>query len=250
MKGGRPKKRCGRIVSVPRNYYKIAKARETMNKKGFTLLELIFCIAILGILMAIGIPGYMDYLPRYRANGAIRRLFTELQYAKMKAIADNNDYVVTFDTASNRYNIYNDADNDGAELAELVKTVDIDEGFPGISFGYVAGNNWNGDDIDDSITFSGTPPKVTFSPTGQKWQRLSETGGRFNSQRQIQSRQCGSNRAYPNIQTQRFELGLDHVHTAANRFKRVYAYRGIVGDVAPIHCRVRYVFPFAFGDGV
>ena len=137
-----------------------------MNKRGFTLLELIFCIAILGILTAIGIPSYMDYLPRYRANGAIRRLFTELQYAKMKAIADNNDYVVTFDTANNRYNIYNDANNNGWAADELVKTVDIDEGFPGISFGYVAGSNWNGNAINKSITFTGTPPKVTFSPTG------------------------------------------------------------------------------------
>jgi prepilin-type N-terminal cleavage/methylation domain-containing protein len=137
-----------------------------MNKRGFTLLELIFCIAILGILMAIGIPSYVDYLPRYRANGAIRRLFTELQNTKMKAIADNNDYVVTFDTANNRYNIYNDVDNDGPEAPELVKTVNIDEGFSGISFGYVAGNNWNGNAINKSITFTGNPPKVTFSPTG------------------------------------------------------------------------------------
>ncbi len=69
LKGGRPKKRCDRIVSVHRSYYKIAKSGETVKKNGFTLLELIFVIAILGILMAIGIPTYMDYLPRYRANG-------------------------------------------------------------------------------------------------------------------------------------------------------------------------------------
>ena len=139
-----------------------------MKIKGFTLLELIFCIAILGILAAIGIPSYVEYLPKYRANGAIRRLFTELQYAKMKAIADNNDYIITFDTANNRYRIYKDENDDGTpdDPDELVKTIKLDDGFPDISFGYVAGNNWNGDAITNSITFTGTPPKVTFSPTG------------------------------------------------------------------------------------
>ena len=137
-----------------------------MKKKGFTLLELIFCIAILGILMAIGIPSYVEYLPKYRANGAIRRLFTELQYAKMKAIADNNDYVVTFDTANNSYNIYNDANNDGPDLTELVKTVNVDDGFPDIAFGFTATNDWDGDLIDKPISFTGTPPRVAFHSTG------------------------------------------------------------------------------------
>ena len=143
-----------------------------MNKKGFTLLELIFCIAILGILMAIGIPNYMDYLPRYRANGAIRRLFTELQYAKMKAIADNKDYYVTFDSATDSYSVYKDEDDDGVQDAnELVKTVNLDDGFTGIAFGYMAINDWKNDPITKPINFSATPPRAIFYPTG-----LAKTG--------------------------------------------------------------------------
>lgn len=44
------------------------------NMKGFTLIELMIVIAILGILMAIAIPAYQDYTVRARFSECINKL--------------------------------------------------------------------------------------------------------------------------------------------------------------------------------
>ncbi len=144
--------------------------RTTRQATGFTVTELLVAAGILGILSTIAIPSYYAWLPKSRVNGVARELFAEFQLAKMRAISENNDYVMTFDTGNNTYSVYDDDDNDfataGVESDELVKTVDIDNKHPGIEYGYIPGNGPSGSGITKAVTFSGTPPRVTFTPTG------------------------------------------------------------------------------------
>jgi len=134
--------------------------------EGFTTVELLVSVAVMGIMAAVAIPNFTQWLPKARVNGAARQLYTELQLAKMRAVSENNNYVVVFDKNNNSYSIYDDQDNDGPDNDELVKTVHIGQTYSGIGFGYVAGNDPYGSPIADEVGFSGSPPAVTFVPTG------------------------------------------------------------------------------------
>lgn len=61
--------------------------RRATNHRGFTLIELMACLGVRGILMMIAIPDFRNTLPGLRLNNAARQVATELQQVRMKAIA-------------------------------------------------------------------------------------------------------------------------------------------------------------------
>ena len=135
------------------------------QERGFTLVELMVTVAILAIIAAIAVPSYREYIPKVRASGAARELFTQIQLARQKAITKNNDYVITFDVSDDSYTIYNDEDSNGTlETGEVEKPIQMDEQHSGIVFGYVPGNNPSGSPITRDVTF--VSDKVTLKPTG------------------------------------------------------------------------------------
>ena len=75
-------------------------------------VQMITMIIVFGILTAIVVPNYTSWLPKSRVNGAARELLTEARLARMKAISEDNNYVVTFNTTDNSYRIYDDDDSD------------------------------------------------------------------------------------------------------------------------------------------
>lgn len=107
-----------------------------LKYKGFTIIELMISIAILGILVAIAAPSFTESIARRRLDGIANELSTDLQYARAEAVSKNRNIVVTFNTAGTVYTV------------DTLKTVTVDSRCS----------------ISATTDPSTTPPSITFEP--------------------------------------------------------------------------------------
>jgi prepilin-type N-terminal cleavage/methylation domain-containing protein len=78
------------------------------KNKGFTLLEMITAIAVLGIVSAIAIPNYVSWLSDMKIKTAVGDLKSDMNMAKLRAIRENATVAMVFNVASNSYESFVD----------------------------------------------------------------------------------------------------------------------------------------------
>lgn len=99
------------------------------SRAGFTVVELLIVIAIMGILAGVAFPMMLNWLPNMRLRGAARDVYSVMQRARAEAIERGVNVTVGFNTATDAYILFLDngagggnADNDvldGSEPALL-----------------------------------------------------------------------------------------------------------------------------------
>jgi prepilin-type N-terminal cleavage/methylation domain-containing protein len=78
-----------------------------VNHKGITLIELTVVLVIIAIAAVLLVPNIGGWLPHYRLRSAARDIVSTMRTAQMKAISNNIQYRVNFNTteigATNSY---------------------------------------------------------------------------------------------------------------------------------------------------
>ena len=78
------------------------------KNSGFSLMELMIVIAIIGIVTAITSPYLITYIYSSKLDRAVTDLQSTMQYARLRAVKENANVVVTFSTVNQEYTAFVD----------------------------------------------------------------------------------------------------------------------------------------------
>ncbi|MFO7753666.1 MAG: GspH/FimT family pseudopilin, partial [Desulfobacteraceae bacterium] len=109
------------------------RSHQLSDKNGFTLIELMVTVAIIGIVASFAISSLNNLLPRYRVKSAARQVRADLQDAKMEAVKQNRTVLVDFNVAGSGnpgscitcFDTDSDDDCDDEAAGDIITSLDL-----------------------------------------------------------------------------------------------------------------------------
>lgn len=122
------------------------KIKDKKGHQGFTLVEVIIVLLIIGVMMAIALPNISKWIPNYRLKEAARDLYSNFQQVRILAVKENKNWAIVFDVTNDRYYLCSDSgadddwsgtdDNIGTGDNAIFQTIDLVNYKNGIKFGH------------------------------------------------------------------------------------------------------------------
>ena len=155
--------------------------------RGFTLVELMITLAVIGILIAFALPSFRDLVERKHLGGAVEAVMEQLEFARSQAIKRSRPMLVDFNVNGTDWSIgvtdkmagCDAEDTSGTDLCTLDYDNDASTADP-ISV-RIHGGDYKGITMSQATAFSGTVDNCT-TVSGEQGcfdyvQGLARTGG-------------------------------------------------------------------------
>jgi prepilin-type N-terminal cleavage/methylation domain-containing protein len=96
------------------NYYLHQESRSinVKDNQGFTIIELMVAIVIVGISLALAVPSFVSWRNGTKIDGEARKILSVFQSARNEAIERGRPVYVRFTPASGEYIVFVNRDND------------------------------------------------------------------------------------------------------------------------------------------
>ena len=99
------------------------------SARGFTAVEVLIVIAIVGIMSAIAVTNLLSYMPKSRLNSAARAVACDIMAARMMAVKGNCNAIVKFESGNQYYVIIDENRNNTHDTGERKIMRDLSEDY-------------------------------------------------------------------------------------------------------------------------